>query len=142
MKEHNSSSSPERDLRAMTLDQLIAYFVETATAEEEAVLGSTTDMSDPTREAAVERMQELSEEIVRIDRELRRRGPEARLALIPLYDHPNAQVNLQAAHYTLGVAPEVARERLQVIADSGWAPQFWQARSILSALEHGNFKPD
>lgn len=131
-----------RDLNSMTLDQLVSHFAETAVAEEEAILGMTTDMNDPTRPVAVRRAQELSMELRRIDGELRRRGPEARLALMPLYDHPNAQVNLQAAHYTLGVAPAHARERLQVIADSGWAPQFWQARSIISALEHGNFKPD
>jgi hypothetical protein len=130
------------DLIAMRLDQLIQYFVDTAIAEEEAILGSTTDETDPTREPAVERMNELFWEMERINGELKRRGPKARLALMPLYDHPNAQVNLQAAHYTLAVAPAAARERLQVIADSEWPPQFWQARSILSALDHGNFKPD
>ena len=130
------------DLTTMTIEQLVTYFAETAEAEEEAINGMTTDMSDPTRPAAVKRSDELCDEIERIDRELRRRGREARLALMPLYDHPNAQVNLQAARYTLGVAPERARERLQVIADSDWPPQFWQARSILSALEHGNLKPD
>lgn len=130
------------DLTSMTLDKLVEYFVGTATAEEEAVLRSTTDETDPTREAAVKRMNELFWEMERINGELKRRGPAARLALMPLYDHPNAQVNLQAAHYTLAVAPAVARERLRVIADSGWAPQFWQARSITSALESGNFKPD
>jgi hypothetical protein len=36
----------------------------------------------------------------------------------------------------------MARERLQVIAESDWPPQFWQARSIISALESGKFKPD
>lgn len=130
------------DLTSMKLDQLVKYFIDTAIVEEEAILGSTTDVSDPTREAAVKRMNELYDEMDRINREIRARGREARLALMPLYDHPNAQVNLQAAHYTLGLAPEVARERLQVIADSGWAPQFWQARSILRALDSGNFKPD
>lgn len=130
------------DLASMTLDQIVRYFVDIAIAEEGAVLGSTTDETDPTREAAVKRMNELFWEMGRINGELKRRGPEARLALMPLYDHPNAQVNLQAAHYTLAVAPSRARERLQVIADSGWEPQFWQARSIISALENGNLKPD
>lgn len=97
-----------------------------------AILGSTTDMCDPTREAAVKRMNELFDEMERINRELRRRG----------HDHPNAQVNLQAAHYTLAVAPAVARERLQVIADSEWPPQYIDARSIIDALESGKFKPD
>jgi hypothetical protein len=130
------------DLTLMTLDQLVAYFAETATAEEEAIDGMTTDMSDPTRPAAVKRSDELGKELERIDRELRRRGREARLSLLKLYEHPNAQVNLRAAFYTLGVAPAIARERIKVIADSEWPPQFWQARSIISALENGNLKPD
>ena len=136
------NTNDSADLKPMTVDQLVQYFVDTAIAEEEAILEATTDEKDPTFPAAVKRMQALYMEMERIDRELRKRGRKARLALMPLYDHPNAQVNLQAAHYTLGVAPVVARERLQVIADSGWAPQFWQARSIISALDSGNFKPD
>lgn len=130
------------DLTSMTVDQLVSYFAETATAEEEAINDATTDESDPTRAPAVKKMHVLYAELKRIDGELRRRGREARLALMPLYDHPNAQVNLQAAFYTLGVAPAIARERIRVIADSEWPPQFWQARSIMSALENGNLKPD
>lgn len=130
------------DLKSMRVDELVDYFADTAVAQEEAILGMTTDMEDPTREAAVQRSHKLFDELVRIDAELRARGREARLALMRLYDHLNAQVNLEAARYTLGVAPEIARKRLQEIADSEWAPQYWQARSIISALESGNFKPD
>ncbi|HEV8015191.1 MAG TPA: DUF2019 domain-containing protein [Stellaceae bacterium] len=130
------------DLKSMSLNELVDYFADTAVAEEEAILGMTTDMDDPTRPAAVQRNHELYDELVRIDAELRSRGRAARLALMKLYDHPNAQVNLQAAYYTLGVMPAAARERIKVIADSEWPPQYWQARSIISALESGNFKPD
>jgi hypothetical protein len=130
------------DLKSMTVDQLVGYFADTAVAEEKAIYDATTYDDDPAREPAVQRMQELRAELKAIDGELRSRGREARLALLRLYDHDNAQVNLQAAYYTLGVAPDIARQRLQVIADSGWAPQYWQARSIVSALENGNFKPD
>ena len=130
------------DLTLMTLDQLIQYFIDTAIAEEEAILGSTTDEADPTRDAAVKRMNEFFWEMERINGELKRRGPAARLALMQLYDHPNAQVNLQAAHYTLAVAHAAARERLQVIADSEWPPQYIDARTIIDALESGKFKPD
>ncbi len=130
------------DLKSRTLDQLIAYFADTAVAEEDAIFGATTDENDPTREPAVRRMHELHAELDKVDAELRTRGRAARLALMTLYDHPNAQVNLMAAYYTLGVAPEVARERIQVIADSEWPPQYWQARSIIDALEHGNLKLD
>lgn len=130
------------DLKSMRLEHLVAHFADTAIAREEAILGMTTDEEDPTREAAVRRSHELHVELGRIDAELRSRGRQARLALMKLYDHPNAQVNLDAAFYTLGVAPEVARQRIQVIADSGWAPQYWQASSMIDALKHGNLKPD
>lgn len=126
----------------MSLDRLVAHFADTAIAREEAILAMTTDEEDPTYEPAVRRSHDLYVELARIDAELRSRGRQARLALMKLYDHPNAQVNLEAAYYTLGVAPEVARQRIQVIADSEWPPQYWQARSIIGALESGNFKPD
>lgn len=130
------------DLRTMSIDQLVDYFADTAVAQEEAILGSITADDDPTREPAVKRMQELYGELARIDSELRTRGREARLALMKLYDHDNAQVNLEAARYTLGVAPEEARERIQTIADSRWPPQYIEARTIIGALENGNLKPD
>lgn len=130
------------DLKSMTVDQLVDHFAETAVEQEQAILGSITADDDPERPEAVKRMQELYWELARVDQELRTRGRQARLALMKLYDHENAQVNLEAAHYTLGVAPEVARNRIQEIADSGWPPQFIEARSIISALDNGNFKPD
>jgi len=57
------------------------------------------------------------------EKELRRRGREARLALLRLYDHPNMQVRLNAAKRTLGIAPDAARRVLQAISDSKWQPQ-------------------
>jgi hypothetical protein len=130
------------DLKAMTVDQLVDQFAMVAEAQEEAILGSTSGEDDPTRASAVEKMRELAAQLHAVDDELRARGHEVRLALLRLYDHDNAQVNYEAAYYTLGVAPDVALERMHAIADSDWPPQYWQARTVILALDRGIFKPD
>jgi hypothetical protein len=76
------------------------------------------------------------------EKELRRRGREARLALLRLYDHPNMQVRLNAAKRTLGIAPDAARRVLQAISDSKWQPQAMDAGMSLWNLDRGVFKPD
>lgn len=67
-----------------------------------------------------------------VDKELRRRGPEATLALVQLFDHPNMQVRLQAAKWSLGVAPEAARQVIESISESNWFPQAGDAGMTLS----------
>ncbi|HEV7911755.1 MAG TPA: DUF2019 domain-containing protein [Methylocella sp.] len=71
------------------------------------------------------------------EKELRRRGLEARLALLRLYDHPNIQVRLKAAKRTLGVAPEAARKVIQAIYDSKWHPPAGEAGMSLWNLDRG-----
>ena len=73
--------------------------------------------------------------------ELKSRSGDQRSALLPLYDHPNVQVRLNAARLTLAVAPSVAREIIQAIADSRQYPQAGDAGMCLWALEQGIFKP-
>ena len=77
-----------------------------------------------------------------VDQELRRRGLEARLALLKLFDHPNMQVRLKAAKRTLGVAPEKARHVIEEIKKSQSFPQALEAGMTLRNLEAGVFKPD
>jgi hypothetical protein len=77
-----------------------------------------------------------------VDQELRRRGLQARLALLRLFDHPNMQVRLQAAKWSLGVAPEAARQVIESISESNWFPQAGIAGMTLSNLDSGVFKPD
>jgi Domain of unknown function (DUF2019) len=76
-----------------------------------------------------------------VERELKARSGDQRRALLPLYDHPNAQVRLMAAKATLAVAPEAARSLLRAIADSGSNPQAGDAGMSLVNLELGIFKP-
>lgn len=73
--------------------------------------------------------------------ELRLRGRDARLLLQALYAHPNLQVRLQAAKWTLGVAPVEARRVIQQIYDSKLYPQAGDAGMCLSNLDEGIFKP-
>ncbi|HEV7909773.1 MAG TPA: DUF2019 domain-containing protein [Methylocella sp.] len=76
------------------------------------------------------------------DIELRARGPAARLALLRLFDYQNMQVRLQAARWSLGVAPEAARPVIESISESNWFPQAGEAGMTLSNLDSGIFKPD
>jgi hypothetical protein len=77
-----------------------------------------------------------------IDAELKRRGPQARLALTKLYAHPNMQVRLQAAKCTRAVAPAEARRVIEAIAKSGRMPQAADARGSLRIMDEGLIKPD
>ena len=66
---------------------------------------------------------------------------DERRALLPLYDHPNAQVRLKAAIATLAIAPQAARRVLQIIIDGEEYPQAADARGMLRVLDDGTFKP-
>jgi Domain of unknown function (DUF2019) len=83
----------------------------------------------------------LFEEVVAIEEELKRRGEDARRALASLFDHPKAQVRLNAAIATLAVEPEAARQALQLISDRNEYPQAPYARDMLWALDKGTYKP-
>lgn len=83
----------------------------------------------------------LFEEIDKIEEELKRREGDQRHALIYLFDHPNAQVRLNAAIATLALEPEAARWALQLISDRDEYPQAPYARDMLSALDKGSYIP-
>lgn len=81
--------------------------------------------------------------------ELRRRGPEARRALVPLLDCSRnegplsavAQCRLNAADELLAVEPDRARATLEEIANSVTQFQMALARQTLGVLDDGTFKP-
>jgi hypothetical protein len=77
-----------------------------------------------------------------VDEELRARGREARLALLRLFNHSNMQVRVQAATFSLGVAPEAARKVLEAIRASKWQPRAMDAGMTLRGLDNGQYKPD
>jgi hypothetical protein len=81
--------------------------------------------------------------------ELRRRGPDARRALVPLLNCPRgagllsavAQCRLNAAQELLAVEPARARATLEEIANSVTQFQMALARQTLGVLNDGSFKP-
>jgi len=118
-------------LEKMTTDQLVTRFAEIGIAQDQAEL-----MGE------IGKFNRLYRQMDATEKELRRRGREARLALLRLYDHPNMQVRLNAAKRTLGIAPDAARRVLQAISDSKWHPQAMDAGMSLWNLDRGVFKPD
>jgi hypothetical protein len=119
------------ELSEMSVAGLVDRFAEIGIAQENAI------EQDNNRG-----YRKLYAQMEAVDQELRSRGREARLALMRLYDYPNMQVRLQAATYTLGVAPEPARRLIQTIADSGWPPQALDAGMTIFNLDNGVFVPD
>ena len=86
-------------LEQMTTDQLVTRFAEIGIAQDQAEL-----MGE------IGKFNSLYRQMDATEKELRRRGQAARLALLRLYEHPNMQVRLNAAKRTLGVAREVSSQ--------------------------------
>jgi Domain of unknown function (DUF2019) len=118
-------------LERLTVDQLVERFGEVGVAQDQAELMGETG-----------KFNRLFSQMNDVDQELRRRGVEARLGLTRLFDHPNMQVRLEAAKWSLGIAPEAARKVIQAIYDGKWYPQALDAGMTLRNLDRGVFKPD
>jgi hypothetical protein len=114
----------------MTVSQLVDRYIAIGIDQDKALLR---------REHA--KFNRLFDEMIAIERELNSRTGDQRHALLNLYNHPNAQVRLNAVKATLAVAPESARAMLHVMADSREYPQAGDAGMTLDALDHGIFKP-
>jgi hypothetical protein len=80
----------------------------------------------------------LFRKLMDIEGELRSRTGDQRTALVALYNYPNMQVRLNAAKATLAVAGQSARQVVEAIAASTWAPQCYDARMCLLMLEKGS----
>jgi Domain of unknown function (DUF2019) len=117
-------------LQHMTVTQLLDRF---------AAIGIEQDQADLKRQYA--RFNRLFDEMVAIEDVLKARGGDQRRELLSLFNHPNAQVRLNAVKATLAVAPELARRALQAIADSREYPQAGDAGMSIRNLESGIFKP-
>jgi Domain of unknown function (DUF2019) len=114
----------------MTVEQLVERFTAITLDQDQALL---------THQYA--KFNRLFDEMRAVANELKARQGDQRRALLPLYDHPNAQVRLKAVKATLAVAPEAARRMLSVIAESREYPQAGEAGMSLDNLERGIFKP-
>jgi hypothetical protein len=114
----------------MTVEQLVARFIEIGEAQDDALLDSE-----------IARFNRLYDEKVLVLDKLRGRDGDQRKVLIKLYDHPNMQVRLNAAKATLAVAPAAARRTLEQIAKRKELPQGGDAGMSLRNLDRGIFKP-
>jgi len=72
---------------------------------------------------------------------LRARGVEARNALVPLLQHANPQVRLNAAHQLLAVTHDEAYAALQKLGDGPPGLFRLRARMALEGLADGTYKP-
>ena len=117
-------------LEEMNDDQLADRFSAIAIEQDRALLYSE-----------IAKYNRLFDQMVGVQEELKSRPGDHRRVLLSLYEHPNWQVRLMAAHATLAVAPEAGRDLLQLIADSCHFPQAGDAGMALVNLDRGVYKP-
>jgi hypothetical protein len=118
-------------VEGMTVPQLVEYFIAIALAQDNAMrIDDSTTYNRLFRQMGV------------VENELKAQSGDQRRALLPLLDHPNAQVRLTSAVATLALAPEAARVALQIISDRNEYPQAARARGMMRAVEEGTFVPE
>ncbi len=117
-------------LRKLTVVQLVGKFVDASLGQFDAELNGE-----------IAKFNRLYDELEIIERELKNRDGDQRSTLVPLFDHKNPQVRLNAAEATLVVAPTESRQTLQEIWDRKEFPQAAYAMGTLRALERGDRKP-
>jgi hypothetical protein len=105
-------------------EQLVEQFIVLSVQQDETLKGDDT-----------EGYNRLFDKLDALERELEARVGDQRLALVRLYDHPNAQVRLNAATATLAVAPQAARRMLEIIRHSREYPQAADAGMTIFALD-------
>lgn len=117
-------------LSARSIEELVQGFIEIGAAQFDALLGLD-----------VRRYNRLYDRKTALLDELKGRPGDARSALLPLLDHRNLQVRLNAATATLALAPDRARQALEAIRETGWMPQAADAAGLIRSLDEGVFKP-
>ena len=119
------------NLSRLNNSDLVERFRALAIEKSKVLLDSNT--------AAANRIYDRMEEI---DQELRRRGSDARKALLVLLDDRDRRVRFEAAQKSLAVAPQKALETIKQIAASHFMPLAGEAGMALEFLADGIFKPD
>jgi hypothetical protein len=115
------------DLRILRVSQLVDQFAACALEQFKAELHNE-----------IAKYNRLYDDIVAIKDELKTRAGDQRSALATLFTHPNPQVRLKAAQWSLAVLPVAARQVLQDISDRNEYPQAAYARQSLMALDRGD----
>jgi hypothetical protein len=117
-------------LESATAEELVEYFVAIAVVQDKAM-----------RQDDHAKYNRLYGEMDAVERELKQRTGDQRRALISLHEHPNAQVRLKAAIATLALAPDAARQALEIISAREEYPQAADARGMIRAVDDGSFIP-
>jgi hypothetical protein len=117
-------------VKEFTVEELVEQFVAIALAQDTAL-----DMNE------IGKFNRLFRKMDAVKLELKSRPGDQRRALIPLYNHPNAQVRLKAAKSTLALAPEAARQTMQKIIAGREFPQALDAGMLIRSLDRGEYKP-
>jgi hypothetical protein len=117
-------------LKGLTVTELVERFVTLALEQDQAMLLDE-----------IPKVNRLFWMLQAVAEELKSRPGDERRALAALFDHPNAQVRLKAAQAALAVAPEAARQALQLISDRDEYPQAAYARGTIDALAEGRYRP-
>lgn len=113
-----------------TIDELLARFV--TISEQQYPLTLNDDFKN---------YNALFDKLTAIDRELRHRGIDARLALTRLFDHPNIQVRLNAAKRSLAVARQSSLVVLRQIIKEDIGPFRLAAGMTVALVEDGTIVP-
>lgn len=93
-------------LAGANIDQLLRLYADAATRH--AVATENGDYRSANRE---------HDTIAAVYRELRKRGSEAQMELIPLLDHPDLGVKAWVASHALEFAPERGKQALEELAN-------------------------
>jgi hypothetical protein len=78
----------------------------------------------------------------RVTKELQEMPGDQRRALIPLLSHSNVQVRLATARSLLALCPDLARNALVSIRESGIEPQNGEAATAIRRLDEGSYIPN
>jgi cytochrome c oxidase assembly protein Cox11 len=120
----------KENLQTLSVEELVKAFVGFALQQDMALF------DDDIRE-----VNRLFFKLESVEAELKSRPGDQRSALLPLFEHPNPQVQVKAAKATLAIAPVAARHVLQTIEETCHGPQQLEAGMSLLNLERGVFKP-
>lgn len=118
------------NLTTASVADLVAYFAELGVAEDEAELRSA--------QATINR---LVRRRFAVENELKARPGDQRRQLSRYFNHPNIQVQLNAATATLALFPAEARRKIEEIASWKVGPYELEAGMRLAALDDGTFIP-
>jgi len=118
----------ENDLETKTIHEIVSIYANDAAAHRDAIIHGDSDAAN----AAYDR-------VWRCSKELKKRGPNAQMALLPLLNDNNPDVRLCAATDALAFAPELGFAELERLANSNFICGS-KAQIILREWRRGKLK--